>query len=114
MVEDQVDRRPRRETRQLPEELHSLEEPVRRAVAPGLLPLHPYAAVAQQAQTIVGQRGAEEIATELLPARPVVGAHPDVGGEVEAFHVRVARSPCVRSCRGPMTQPAHPRPGPRA
>ena len=37
------------------EELHRLEEQVRRAVAPGPLQLHPYAAVAEQPQPILGQ-----------------------------------------------------------
>ena len=61
VVEDQVDRRPRRQRRQLLEELHRLEEQVRRAVAPGPLQLPPHAAVAQQPQPVVGEwRGAAQ------------------------------------------------------
>jgi len=36
---------------------------------------------------VLGERGAEEIAEELLPARAIVGRHPDVGVEVEAVEL---------------------------
>jgi len=85
MVEDQVDRRPRRERRQLLEELLRLEEQVRRAVAPRPLQLHPHAAVAQQPQPIVSQRRSKEVAAQLLQARPIVGPYPHVGVLVDTL-----------------------------
>ena len=114
MVEDQVDRRPRRQRRQLLEELHGLEEQVRRAVAPRPLQLHPHAAVAQQSQPVVGQRRAEEVAAQMLQTRRVVGAHPHVGVQIEALDVRLACPPGINCGGAQIPEPAHPCPGPRA
>jgi hypothetical protein len=65
VVKDQVDRRPRRERRQLLEEVHRLEEQMRGPVAPRPLQLHPHAAVAEQPQSIVGQWRAQEVAAHV-------------------------------------------------
>src|SRR5215472_17404271 len=62
--EDQIDRRPWRERRQFLEELHGLEEQVRRAVAPRPLQPHLHAAVAEHPQPVAGGAGSDTAAPD--------------------------------------------------
>jgi len=66
-------------------ELDRLEEPLRGAIAPHRLEFDEDAAVGPEAHAVLGERGAEEIATELFEAGAIVGGDPDVGVEVEAI-----------------------------
>ena len=40
----------------------------------------------------MGERGTEEIATAWLEADPIAGRNPDVGVEIEAVELRLARA----------------------
>jgi hypothetical protein len=66
VVEEKVDLGPRRQGRQLRQELERFEEQVRRPVAPGPLELQPHATVGQTPQAVLGQRRPEYVATQLL------------------------------------------------
>jgi hypothetical protein len=65
---------------------------VRRAIAPDGLELDENAPVGAEADAILGERGAEQIATELLQASAIVGGDPDVGVEVEAVELGLTRA----------------------
>jgi hypothetical protein len=65
---------------------------VRRAIAPHRLELDEDAPVGAEADAVLGERGAEEIATELLEAGAIVGVDPDVGVEIEAVELGLARA----------------------
>ena len=90
MVEQQVHPGTGDEGGQLLEELDRLEEEVGGAIAPDGLEFDEDAAVGAEAETVLGERGAEEIAAELLEAGAIVGGDPDVGVEGEAVEVGLA------------------------
>jgi len=50
------------------------------------------APVGPAVDAVLGERGAEEVAAELLKAGTIVGGDPDVGVEVEAVELGLARS----------------------
>jgi hypothetical protein len=92
VIQDQVDRRPRDDGRELLQELDGLEEQVRRAIAPHRLELDEEASIGAEADAVLGERGAEEVAAELLEAGAIVWGDPDVGVEVEAVELGLARA----------------------
>jgi hypothetical protein len=92
VVQEQVARGAGNEGCQLLQEFDRLEEEVRGAIAPGRLELDEDAPVGAETQAVLGERGAEEITTELLEASAIVGGHPDVGVEVEAIALGLARA----------------------
>ena len=101
VVEKQVHRGTGDEGRQLLEEFDGLEEEVGGAVAPHTVwEFDEDAPVGAEAEAILSERGAEEIAAELLEAGAIVGGDPDVGVQVEAVEV-AWRGPrevrCLRS-----------------
>jgi hypothetical protein len=65
---------------------------VRRAIAPDRLEFDENAPVGAEADAVQGEWGAEQIAAELLQASAIVGGDPDVGVEVEAVELGLARS----------------------
>jgi hypothetical protein len=78
--------------RELLHELDRLEEQLRSAIAPDRLEIDEDAAVGAQADAVLGERRAEEIAAELFEAGAIVGGDPDVGVEVEALELGLARA----------------------
>jgi len=70
--------------RELLHELDRLKEQLRGAITPHRLELDEDAAVGAEADAVLGERGAEEIATKLFEAGAIVAGDPDVGVEVEA------------------------------
>jgi hypothetical protein len=89
VVEDEIDARARRQGR---EEFQRLEEEMTRAVGPGGLEREQDAAVVQEPETLLRDRRAQQIATELLEARAVPGGHGEIGVKVEAIQVCVPPS----------------------
>jgi hypothetical protein len=65
---------------------------VRRAIAPDGLELDENAPVGAEADAVLGEWGAEQIATERLQASAIVGGDPDVGVEVEAVELGLTRA----------------------
>jgi len=92
VIHEQVHRRAGNEGGQLLHEFDGLEEEVRRAIAPHGLELDEDAPVGAEAEAVLGERGAQEIATELLEAGAIVEGDPDVGVEVEAVELSLARA----------------------
>ncbi len=90
MVEQQVHGWAGDDGRELLHELDRLEEQLRGAIAPHRLEFDEDAAVGAEADAVLGERGAEEIATELFEAGAIVGGDPDVGVEVEALELGLA------------------------
>jgi hypothetical protein len=72
---------------------------MRGAIAPHRLECDEDAPVGPAVDAVLGERGAEEGAAELLKAGTIVGGDPDVGVEVEAVELGLARS-----ARGGVTQ----------
>ena len=91
VIQEQVHRGPGNEGRQLLQEFDGLEEEVRRAIAPDRLEFDENAPVGAEADALLGEWGAEQIATELLQASSIVGGDPDVGVEVEAVELGLTR-----------------------
>jgi hypothetical protein len=60
--------------------------------APHRLELDEGASIGAAAEAVLGERGAEEIAAELLDAGAIVGEDPDVGVEIEAVELGLARA----------------------
>jgi len=92
VIQEQVDRGPGNEGRQLLQEFDGLEEEMRRAIAPDRLEFDENAPVGAEADALLGEWGAEQIATELLQASSIVGGDPDVGVEVEAVELGLTRA----------------------
>jgi hypothetical protein len=65
---------------------------MRGAIAPDRLQLDEDAPVGPALDAVLGERGAEEVAAELLEAGAMVGRDPDVGVEVEAVTLGLARA----------------------
>src|SRR5439155_10231632 len=76
---------------ELLQEFDGLEEQVRRSNGPHRLELDEDAAIGAEAEAILGERGTEEVATELLEAGAIVGGDPDVGVEIEAVELGLTR-----------------------
>ncbi len=66
VVQQKIDARARDQGGELLEELQGLEEQVAGAVGPGGLQRQPDAAVAGEPESVLGHRGPEEVAAELL------------------------------------------------
>jgi hypothetical protein len=79
VVDQQVHRGAGDDGRELLHELDRLEEQLRGAIAPHRLEREEDAAVGAEADAVLGERGSEEIATELFEAGAIVGGDPDVG-----------------------------------
>jgi hypothetical protein len=91
VVDEQVHGGAGDEGREPLHELDRLEQQLRGAIAPHRLELDEDAAVGA-ADAVLGERGAEEIAAELFEAGAIVGGNPDVGVEVEALGLGLARA----------------------
>ena len=87
VVHDQVDRGAGNDRRELFQELDGLEEELRGAIAPDRLERDEDASVGPELDAVLGDRGAEEVAAELLEAGTIVGGDPDVGVEIEAIEL---------------------------
>jgi hypothetical protein len=72
---------------------------MRGAIAPHRLECDEDAPVGPAVDAVLGERGAEAVAAEPLKAGTIVGGDPDVGVEVEAVELGLARS-----ARGGVTQ----------
>ena len=92
MIHEQVPRGAGHEGGQLLQEFDGLEEEMRGAIAPHGLECDEDAPVGAEAQAVLGERGAEEIAGELLEVGAIVGRDPDVGVEVEAVELGLTRA----------------------
>jgi hypothetical protein len=68
VIQKQVHRGPADDSRELLQEFDGLEEEVRRSIVPHRLELDEDAAVGAEADAMLGERGAEEVATELVEA----------------------------------------------
>ena len=75
-IQNQVDREARDDGRELLQELEGLEEQVRRAIAPDRLERDEDAPVGPEVDAVLGERGAEEVAAELLEAGTIVRGDP--------------------------------------
>ena len=83
VIEHQVDLGPRCQGRQLLQQLHRLEEQIRRPVALGALELDPHSTVGTTPEAVLGQWQPQHVAAQLLQPRPVVGTHPHVRVQIE-------------------------------
>jgi hypothetical protein len=93
VIHKQVDRGPGNDGGELLQEFDGLEEEVGRSIAPHRLEFDEDAPVGAEADAVLGKRGAEEIATELLaPGGRDRWGGPDVGVEVEAVELGRARA----------------------
>jgi hypothetical protein len=92
VIHDEVDRGAGDEGRELFQELDRLEERMRGAIAPHRLELDEDASIGAEAEAVLGERGAEEVAGELLEAGTIVRGDPDVGVEIEAIEAGLARA----------------------
>jgi hypothetical protein len=92
VIQNQVDRGPGNDGRQLLHELDRLEEQMRGTIAPHRLEFDEDAPVGAEADAVLGEWGPEEVAAELLKAGAIVGGNPDVGVEVEAVEVGLTRA----------------------
>jgi hypothetical protein len=72
-IQEQGHRRSRDDGGELLQEFDGLEEQVRRPIAPRRLELDEDASIGAEAEAILGARGAERIATELLEPGATVG-----------------------------------------
>jgi hypothetical protein len=99
VIQEQVDCGAGNDDRELLHELDGLEEQVRSAIAPHRLEFDEDASVGAEEDAVLGERGAEEVAAELLKAGTIVGGNPEVGVEVEAVELGLARA-----ARGGVTQ----------
>jgi hypothetical protein len=87
VVHDQVDRGAGDDGRELLQEFDGLEEELRGAIAPDRLERDEDAPVGPELEAVLGERGAEEVAAELLEAGAIVRGDPDVGVEIEAIEL---------------------------
>jgi hypothetical protein len=72
---------------------------VRRAIAPDGLAFDEDTPVGTETDAVLGERGAEEIATAVFQAGAVVRGDPDVGVEVETIELGL-----TRAARGDVTE----------
>jgi hypothetical protein len=77
VIQDQVDRGSGDDRCEFLHELDRLEEQMRGAIAPGRLQLDEEAPVGPALDAVLGERGAEEVAAELLEVGAMVGRDPD-------------------------------------
>jgi hypothetical protein len=92
VIQNQVDRGARDDGRELLHELDRLEEQMRGAIAPDRLQRDADAPVGPELDAVLGERGTEEVAAELLEAGTIVGGDPDVGVEIEAVDLGLTRA----------------------
>ncbi len=90
VIQEQVHRGSRDDGREPLQEFDGLKEEVRRSSAPHRLELDEDASIG--AEAVLGERGAEEIARELLEAGAIVWGDPDVGVEIEALELGLMRA----------------------
>jgi hypothetical protein len=91
VVNDQVDLGPGRQRGQLREELEGLEHEVRCPIAPAPLQLDGQPPIRPEAQTVLGERGVEQVSAEMLQPGAIVGGHPHVRVQIKAVQVSLAR-----------------------
>ena len=65
---------------------------MRGAIAPHRLELDEDASVRAELEAVLGGRGAEQMAAELCKAGAIVGSDPDIGVEIEAIELGLARA----------------------
>jgi len=92
VIHDEVDRGAGDDRRELLQELDRLEEQMRGAIAPERLQRDEDATVGPEVEAVLGERGAEEVAAELLETGTIGGGDPDVGVEIEAVELGLARA----------------------
>jgi hypothetical protein len=109
----QVESGPGRNRRELLHELDGFKHQMGHPIAPHRLEYDKDAAVGTETDAVLGERGAEQIATELFEARSIVGGDPDVGVEVEAIELGVAGA-AGGHVTSPRRRPPAPARGPRA
>ena len=95
VIQQQIHCGARNEGGELLEEFDGLEEEVRCAITPRGLELDEHAPVGAETDAVLGERGAEEIAAELLEMGAIVG-----GTQTLACRSKPSRWP-ARSPRGP-------------
>ena len=78
--------------RELLHELDRLEEQLRSAIAPDRLEIDEDAAVGAQADAVLGERRAEEIAAELFETGAIVGGTQTLAWRFEALELGLARA----------------------
>src|SRR3970282_1836169 len=92
VIHDESDRGGGDDGRELLQELDRLEEQMRGAIAPDGLQRDEDASVGPELDAVLGERGAEEVAGELLEAGTIVRGDPDVGVEIEAIELGLTRA----------------------
>jgi hypothetical protein len=92
VIHDEVDRGAGDDRRELLQELDRLEEQMRGAIAPERLQRDEDASVDPELDAVLGERGAEEVAAELLETGTIGGGDPDVGVEIEAVELGLTRA----------------------
>ena len=92
MIHDEVDRGTGNDGRELLQDLDRLEEQMRGAIAPDGRQRDEDASVGPELDAVLGERGAEEVAAELLEAGTIVRGDPDVGVEIEAIELGLTRA----------------------
>ena len=65
---------------------------MRCSITPHCLEFNEDTPIGAEAETVLCERGAEEITTEVLQTSAIVGGNPDVGVEVEAVELRLPRA----------------------
>src|SRR5262249_24515212 len=93
MIQDQIDSGTRSESRELLQKLDRLEHERCRAVVPLRLEPDDDAAVRHAAEALLSDGGAQDVPTELLQPSAIAGRHTDVGVQIEALEVGMARRP---------------------
>src|SRR5258705_10287246 len=106
VIQKQVHRGPRDDGRELLQEFDGLEEQVRRSIAPHRLELDEDASIGAEAEAVLGERGAEEIATELLEAGAILLGDPNRGVGIEAIELGLAPAAGGGVTQGPLRLPA--------
>jgi hypothetical protein len=90
VIDHEIDARSGDQGSELLQQLDRREEEVRRAVVPLGLQGDQHEAVGRQREAVLGNWRPEDVATQALNARAVIGRDRDVRVEVEAFEVRLA------------------------
>jgi len=85
VVQHEIDARARSQGGELFEEFQGLEEEVARAIVSGALELQQDATVPGEPRTILGDRGAQQVAAELLEPRTIFCWYEQVRVEIEAL-----------------------------
>jgi hypothetical protein len=107
VIQNQVDRGAGDEGRERLQALDRLEAQMRGAIAPDRLERDEDASIGPEVDAVLGKRGAEEGAAELLEAGTIVRGDPDVGVEIDAVELGLARAAGGDVAEGrPVAEPA--------